>query len=351
MQCKASGLSRRKFLHTLGISSLLCSISPSIFAVKSPEKDSPKFVDELLFADSNGFGPLLDAPFVEENYIPLHKELNLPSMDAASEEYQNTKSVLKSEFEYTKEAWSDDFRLVWSYQHYGVPDNSTSNTQLIQYCKDVQTYLYNNIRGLENLNIAWQSLDNNMDVVSKTGNHALVGKFTYFVLRVSAIDKKGTLQETYLIKANPVNRAFHYFGASDGDVQNPDQRLIYVIGGATSLVSPFSEMIHLSTHKPAMRYANELSKSLEHEEAQALARSSGETVTESAAVIMAMDYLYKTGNADRAQQIVHHAKSLNRQLRGFSQSISYMQKYGVQRALDLYKENPGDYMNAIARMG
>ena len=154
-----------------------------------------------------------------------------------------------------------------------------------------------------------------------------------------------------MVNAKPVNRAIHFIDASNGDVQHPDQRLIYVIGGETALVSPFSEMIHLSTHKPAMRYANELSQNHNKDEADSLARNSGETVTEAAAILLALDYLYEIGNKVRAKQIVNHARSLNNQLFEFSHSINYMQKYGVQNALDVYKDSPDKYMKAIARMG
>ena len=350
MYCKARRFSRRKFLQTIGVGAALYSVAPSTFATDILSKKSP-IITDLYFVDRNGFGPQLDAPFVEENFIPLHKEISLPAMDTASAEYKNTKTVLKSEFKRMNETWSDDFRLTWSYQHYGAPDKSASNTHLVKYCQGVQSYLYNNVHGLDDLKISWESLNDGMDVVSKTGNRALVGKHTYFVLRVNAVDVDGNVRETYLVNAKPVNRAIHFIDASDGDVQHPDQRLIYVIGGATSLVSPFSEMIHLSTHKPAMRYASELIRDYEKDEANSLARNSGETVTEAAAILLSLDYLYEIGNADRAKQIVHHAKSLSSQLFEFSHSIAYMQKYGVQNALDTYKESPHDYMKAIARMG
>ena len=342
--------SRRRFLQTLGAGAALYSLMPSRLFADTLKNKTPAFA-QMSFVDQNGYGPQLDAPYVEEMFIPLHKEISLPAMDVSSAEYQNALAVLKSEFKSMNEDWSDDFRLAWSYQHYGAPDTSKNCRQLINYCQSVQSYLYQSIHGLEDLKIAWQPLDDDVDVENEKGNYALAGKHTYFVLRVSAVDSDGNVREPYLVNAQPVNRAIHYINATDGDIQNPDQRLIYVISGATSLVSPFSEMIHLSTHNPAMRYASELKQEYEKRKAKSLARNSGETVTESAAVLIALDYLHELGNDKRANQIVRHAQSLSNQLPEFSHSISYMQKYGVQTALDVYSESPHDYMKAISRMG
>ena len=342
--------SRRRFLQTLGAGAALYSLMPSCLFADTLQDKKPSFT-KLAFVDQNGYGPQLDAPYVEEMFIPLHKEMALPAMDVSSAEYQNALAVLKSEFKAMNEDWSDDFHLAWSYQHYGAPDTSNNCRHLLHYCQSVQSYLYQSIQGLEGLNMSWRALDESMDVESEKGNYALAGKYTYFVLRVSAVDSDGIVQEPYLVNAQPVNRAIHYINASDGDIQNPDQRLIYVISGATSLVSPFSELIHMSTHNPAMRYASELKREYEKQKAKSLARSSGETVTESAAVLIALDYLHELGNDKRASQIVRHAQSLSNQLPEFSHSISYMQKYGVQTALKVYSESPHDYMKAIARMG
>jgi len=341
-------LSRRRFLKKLGAGVTLYAAMPNlVFAGISSEQSSRAF--NLSFVDQAGKGPYLDAPFVEENFIPLHKEMNLPAMDKTSDEYFNAENVLKTEFQNMNVPWSDDFQLSWSYQHYGVPDNKTNSEHIIKYCQTVHDYLYQEINGLEDVNFTWSSLSKDTNVLNRSGNYALAGKHTYFVLRVNALDKEGNIQEPYLVNAQPVNRALHYINAHD-DEEYLSQRLIYVIRGATSLVSPFSEMLHMSTHNPAMRYADELKQNYQYDIAKSLARSSGETVTESAAVLMALDYLYSLGKQSRANQIIHHAQSLESQLPEFSHSIAYMQKYGVQNALNSYHESPARYMKAIAKM-
>ena len=338
--------SRRHFLQKMGASAVLYSALPyELFASVLQEKTSPTF--NLSFVDMDGVGPYLDAPIVEENLIPLHKEMQLPAMDSTTEEYHNALTVLKSEFKNMNVPWSDDFRLSWSYQHYGAPETKKNSTQMIDYCQMVHDYLYHEISGLEDVNFKWRSLSSDMDFLNRVGNHALVGKYTYFVLRVNAVDKEGNVQEPYLVNARPVNRALHYINDSK---DSSSQRIIYVIRGATSLVSPFSEMLHMSTHDPAMRYADELKHNHKNDVAKSLARDAGETVTESAAVLIALDYLYSLGKQSRASQIIHHAKSLQSQLPEFSHSIAYMQKYGVQNALNSYHDSPADYMKAIAKM-
>jgi len=339
-------MGRRQFLQRMGASAVLYSALPNeLLAGALPEQSSSTF--NLSFVDLDGVGPYLDAPIVEEKLIPLHKEMQLPAMDSSTEEYHNALAVLKAEFESMNVPWSDDFQLSWSYQHYGAPDTKTNSVQMINYCQTVHDYLYHEISGLEDVPFKWRPLNKGTDILNNAGNHALVGKHTYFVLRVNAVDKEGNVQEPYLVNARPVNRALHYINDSAGD---PNQRMIYLIRGATALVSPFSEMLHMSTHDPAMRYADELKHDHKNDVAKSLARDAGETVTESAAVLIALDYLYSLGKQSRAGQIIHHAKSLQNQLPEFSHSIAYMQKYGVQNALNSYHDSPADYMKAIAKM-
>lgn len=347
MTQSAYQLNRRSLLKALSIAGIASTLSPSTALAQI----TPEFLDnesmDLSFVRDSGYGPFMDAPYIEEHFVPLHQEIPLPAMDSASSEYQNALSVLKEEFDVLGVKWRDEFELRWTYQHYGVPDAPDHAQALVEYSNSVQSYLYRELNGLKHLSLNWEVLKPGQEVTGS--NRALVGKYTYFVLRVNAVDGEGNVQEPYLVSARPVERAIHFI--SSEQKVDARHRLIYIIQGATSLVSPFSEMIHLSTHAPAMRYASELRKTLPRAEAKNLARSSGETITESAAVMLAMNYLEEIHKEDYTRQIIRHANSLNAQLPQFSGSIAYMQKYGVQAAFDAFSEDPKHYMTRIAKMG
>lgn len=352
MTSENSCFNRRKFLQAL----FACSAAlpfPLILYAGDRASQEPRLPIDLSFADKNGVGPELDAPFVEENLIPLHPEISL-SIDPGSEKSLHALSALKAEFSATGDDWREDFSLSWSFQHYGVPGKGDVCDKLIDYCHTTKEYLYGNLSGLDNVNFQWHTLENRTDVRDSHGNHILAGKHTYFVVRVNVVDSVGAVQQPYLINATPVNRALHYISNSDHGVKNadrslPTRRMIYLIPGATSLVSPFSEILHMSTHAAAMRHAEDLSQLYDINTAKALAKNSGETITESAAVLTAMKFLSSYDESNREKQVIRHARSLANQLPDFSQSISYMLKYGVQAALDSYQEDPSGFMNLIRK--
>ncbi|MDH5547866.1 MAG: hypothetical protein OEZ43_19990 [Gammaproteobacteria bacterium] len=350
MANQADLISRRRLVKAMGLG-LAAFISPIPTSFATQQSTQKLFSRKLPFVDKSGFGPRIDGPYVEEVFVALHREMPLPAMDETTPEYQNALRVLQEEFMNSGQAWHEEYRLSWSYQHYGVPDKSSVVQPLIEYCQSVQTYLNHTIRDIDELNMRWARLDINMDFDDVDGDYALVGKHTYFVLRVNAVDAKGHLLEPHLINAQAVNRAIHYVNSSVGDIFNPDQRLIYVIRGETSLISPFSELLHMITHTPAMKYAGELKEKLDSAQAKSIARFSGETVTEAAAVILARHFLHERGIDERDEELSRHANSLSRQLPEFQHSLDYMKKNGVQNALDEFSDNPKRFMKTLSSMG
>lgn len=338
---------RRSILKAVGMLGAAASISPVSALAQLPKADVVEHQGmDLSFVAESGIGPVMDAPYVEEHFIPLHDEIPLPPMSSDTQEFQMALSVLKGEFEAMGKQWQDSFHLSWTYQHYGVPDRLQHVEPIVAYCNSVRSYLYDNLRGLEDLSLNWEPIRLGQTVSGS--NRALVGKYTYFVLRVNAVDENGIVQEPYLVNASPVERAIHYISS---EVEKDPNRLIYVIQGTTSLVSPFSEMIHLSTHEPAMRYASALRETHNHDDAKNIARSFGETITESAAVLLALNFLQDINKEKYSRQIIRHANSLSSQLPQFSGSIAYMQKYGIQAAFDSFSEDPKRYMDRIENMG
>ncbi len=333
---------RRKFLQQLTAVAAAGVVPWSLGHAAVNTRDAKA----LSFVDLNGFGPQMSGPSVTERFIPLHSPL-LMTESHSSEESRQIRRILQQEFAAAGESWSDDAPLVWTYQHFGVPDHTADAFKLLEYCKQVQHYLADNLDTLTPFEVHWQLL--NKTPQEHAGVQALVGKYTYYVARVGVMDEDGAMREPSLVNARPVERAVNHI-VSSANHQQPDNSLIYIIRGTTSLVSPFSELLHLTTHTSSMRYTQELAQTQSQGQARNTGRILGETVTESAAILLSLHYLHDHGGKALTPYVLQHANSLARQLPLFRRSVAYMQKYGITRALRFYNESPAAYFAAIERM-
>lgn len=95
----------------------------------------------------------------------------------------------------------------------------------------------------------WSMLKNqhSQSLVDLRGYRGFVGKHTYLVYRVNAVDDNGTEIQPGIVNVIPVHRAINYI--VDDDHHVPIDSSIFVTHGLTSPNSPFSELIHLTIHQ------------------------------------------------------------------------------------------------------
>ncbi|WP_455200138.1 hypothetical protein, partial [Kaarinaea lacus] len=261
-----TGISRRKFLSYLTVPTVMSIARPGSLLAMSEVK-SPDVPDSWAFVDREGLGPRVDAPIVEKFFYPLHSEQTIATQIYQPNEVDMIKSILRSEFEREGYDWDDAYELSYSYQHFGVPDDSSYGPQLVNYCERVFDFLYSRLDGLFNVDMSWQLLPSESYQESVEDDVFLgnVGRYTYYVMRVF-VDHPELDGLPSLINAQPMERAIHYI--VDGEFYLPKRATLYVIPGQTSLVAPFSELLHLTFHAPSQDYAKELGKTLSEDEAQ-----------------------------------------------------------------------------------
>lgn len=342
-----TGISRRKFLSYLTFPAALSVVKPDKLLAMSDVK-RPNSTDHWAFVDREGLGPRVDAPTVEKFFYPLHSEQSITTQIYQSNEIEMIKSVLKSEFEREGYDWDDAYELSYSYQHFGVPDDSSYGPQLLSYCERVYDFLYSSLDGLFNVDMAWELLpsESYQESVGDKIFRGNVGRYTYYVMRVY-VDHPELDGLPSLINAQPLERAIHYI--VDGEFYLPKRATLYVIPGQTSLVAPFSELLHLTFHAPSQGYAKELSKTLPEDEAQQNALDAGETINEATAIVLAREYIEKYGASERMTTIDNMAYSLTNRFGHLEGAIAYINTNGLQKSLDTYLENPGEFMNLISK--
>ena len=337
-------LSRRHFLSFMAISATVASLSPSSVFALNKLSGTPKW-PSLKFADRQGLGPDIDAPDVARLCCALHEEKIIPNATIDQSELEAVSKALRMQFAEEGLDWEDEYQVGFTYQHYGKPDDAEYSKHLIQYCKVVTEYANEKLTDLFSPRITWSPLvhENHHNGRIENGFHGLVGRYTYYVLRAVVLNAESDVP--CLLQSWPLERAIHYIVAGQSAV--PTKGVLYIIPGTTSLVAPFSEMLHLTFHEPSQRYALELAKSINESDAQQQARVAGETVNEAAAIVLATDFMRRLAQPERLSTIAYMAKDLSKTYPYLPNAISYMQQYGVQQAADVYLDNPAVFMTRI----
>ncbi|HEY5604570.1 MAG TPA: hypothetical protein VIM41_15820 [Gammaproteobacteria bacterium] len=73
LACRNPGISRRQFLSYLTVPAALPFYATGC-VLANPHASQPKPVDRLAFADREGLGSNVNAPTVQDYFIPLHEE-------------------------------------------------------------------------------------------------------------------------------------------------------------------------------------------------------------------------------------------------------------------------------------
>jgi hypothetical protein len=338
-------ISRRQFLTYLGATSFLIggNLNGAIAAVNKTLSSS--ITGDYSFVEKIGLGPKIDAPVVEKYLHPLHKE-QIQGGANDSINFTSVKKLLENFYANEAIPWRDDFKLTISSQHYGVAyENPGEADNLVEYSRNVHDYMGHRVRGLFQIGLDWNVLrSDSSNLTSADGFNIVIGRYTYLVSRIFVINSD-IENAPYLSSAKPLDRAINYI--ESGHSSEPRRGLIYLIPGATSLVSPFSEILHISLHKPSKMYEAELNQVFSREISHQKAVQTGETVNEALALMLATEYQEKYGRIDYKKHIDYMAASLARKLPILPNVISYTQKHGLQFTIDQYLENPAKLMAAI----
>jgi hypothetical protein len=346
---KQRRVSRRAFLsivtqNMLSVAATLVLPAP-VFAGDSMAKAIALENQSLGFADRQGLGPEMDAPDVERYYRPLHEEKLLPLSSTDEKTRETVTQILKLQFHNEGLQWLEGYQVGFTYQHYGVPDNREQTDPLLAYCQDASEFAHTKLLDMFTAQVNWQPLTHDDAVIGSSAFRGFVGRYTYYVMRAVVLNGESNSDLPYLVQARPVERAIHYIVSSE--TAAPKRGTLYIIPGTTSLVAPFSELLHLTFHEPSQRYAAELAEELSDDLAQERARIAGETVNEAAAIVLATEFLQKMGHGRRLSTVKAMADNLSDSYGYLPKAIEFMRRNSVQNAVDMYVDSPAKFMASI----
>jgi hypothetical protein len=347
----SQGINRRRFIAFAAIQTSL-SMLPATSVWAHGGVDGKAAQPQFLFADQEGMGPYINAPVIEQQCCALHREETLPQIGTGSRQYRELASILKGEFIKAELDWDDSRPIEFTYQHYGVPNETFHVDALLAYCRQANEFLYNRLNNLLMVDVNWRRLTHS-DVHRQgryKGFHGFIGRYTYYVMRVGVRNEKTAGSppngdQPHLVSAWPLERAINHIVDKSG--HEPKSGMIYIIPGTTSLVAPFSELTHLSLHAASQRYADTLSTRLPREEALNYAREAGETANEAAATLIATEFLRSCNCHERLPAIASVAHSMAAKYPYLPNAMAYMRRHGIQQAINLYQDDPAAFMNRI----
>lgn len=304
--------------------------------------------NHLSFVDVSGLGPPQDPNTVETGYCALHTEKRIPLEAISAEQRAEAQAMLQQELAQMGITWDASFSVAWTSQHYGVPDDSPMCKQLLDYCLNAQDFLYCNINGLFTVRPEWSLLSQHgsCPTINTAAFKAYIGRFTYLVIRVTAFNANGEMLDPYLINIRPLERSLNFISA-DPETYLPKRSTIYIIPGLTSLCSPFSELLHLSTNQAAIRYGDQLAEDLEYLEALEQARLLGETVTEAMSITLAHQFLQENKRSDRLDQLRTLAQHMCDYLPELDAALGYCHNKGVQTCFDTFTHDPAMFHQTL----
>ena len=343
-------ISRRAFLQF----SAFQAVIPTLLPFKAFANTYPLiFSDQYAFADLQGLGPELAATTVESYCCALHDEKPIAGPEEDSIEYQSLLVQLKMVFQSQDLPWDDDNKLTFTFQHYGVPYESAIANSLLHHCQEVSGYLYNRLNNLAPIDEDWSLLVHGDPYLKKSEYQfrAFVGRYTYYVMRAVIQTQETNISLPYLVMAWPVNRAFHFI-VSDSQ-HHPVSSTIYIIPGSTSLISPFSELLHISLHAAAQNFSmtfamGATAQSSTIEEKQRQTRVAGETITEATSALLAAEYFRKQGYHEKQAIIDEVTWSMSRAYPLIPNAMVYLRRHGIQQGIDLFQDNPAEFMRRIS---
>jgi hypothetical protein len=224
---------------------------------------------------------------------------------------------------------------------------------LLAYCQQANDYLYQRLDGLLPVEVKWQPLAHShiQQDAGSEGFQGFIGRYTYYVMRAMVLQKEKTPirilheDQPYLISSWPLERAINHI-VDEAD-HRPISGVIYIIPGTTSLVAPFSELLHLSLHAASQRYADTLAKQMPPAQARKRARGAGETTNEAAATLLAAEFLRTRQHQERLPAIAKVAHNMASQYPLLPYAMDYMEQYGIQYALAQYQDDPSTFMQRI----
>ncbi len=280
------------------------------------------------------------APSLEEAIasVPLHKEYPI---DKSTNEY--TQLVQENHDLITKavQKFSDirRYSVEIKKQRYGVPENEHIVRQLLEYCKLAESYLYTRL-DITPKPVDWTIIKKGDDFSENYNKKGMLGGSVNEITRFYITDIDAPENILALTKSMNSEQSFIF---TESDKHGLMSWCIFVGSGKKAITSPFAELIPLLVY--------DASKRLILESGIDAAILAGEALSEGISYFLALE-LSKELQIPNGVNIVQETFSnFNKGRYSYvPKAIKWIERNGVQAALDLYLKNPKSFIDAMAKI-
>ena len=337
------GITRRDFIIG-GLASGLLLLLPDTAYGRQSQKGPPEETSKWLFLDEASYEAKkrqLERPvdLKSKNMVQIGPELDMP-------EYISLYSVVRHgvEGEMSRRGLSPRNYGVWvAYRSYGFADAPSVSQSVADYAGSAVDFMHSKIRGLDPkcAGITWVPLRPGEDYSRDFNGKGFVGMGQYTHARGGFMNKSDR-KITEIARANSLDmsaqfRLFDYDSDKDGEID----WYIFLSTNYTSLMSPFSEVLHMAVYKRALKYQSEAGPGAEALASEAFAEASAEVL----GGMMVDRFGIPGGHKVIARAGAERKKSPKYKLIG--QAVPWIERYGPQAAYDLYMDSPGKFVKTI----
>ena len=230
------------------------------------------------------------------------------------------------------------YNLTLFVTYYGSPSKQRFVNSTIDYCKKANDFVHKKIPNLDKRDLKFVGLKQGEDYTKDFNNTIFIGDNFYELQEVKAVNKQNPEQETLIKRAVSCKGAFCQFN-TDKEGNAAKEAYIFIPAYDLALLSAFSETIHLITKK---RSADCYGEGIESQIVD-------EAIAEGLSNVLSCELVDKLNIPDGRKIINNLNKTIfdKPMYKYVPASIRWIEKNGIQKAFDIYMENPEKFMKLI----
>lgn len=241
-----------------------------------------------------------------------------------------------------RRGWKDISVLV-TEQFYARPEEERHAEAYRNYAEDCMNYLHERLPTLEQVPLEFVVLKKGDDFSKKSSGKAFIGYDWRRVQRVYVGNEK---TDKYFIIGNVGNNEGSFVsGTYNSDKSGIQDCFVFFGTGPTALSAPFSEVIPFSTLKTTAKHYDTGSKR---------GAVANEALSEGISYLLTEEMIEKQG-IPRGREILEkvqekmHSNPMSGIYILVPKSIEWLKRNGIEKGLEIYQENPENYLEAIQK--
>jgi hypothetical protein len=230
------------------------------------------------------------------------------------------------------------YNLTLFTSYYGVESEQRFSDSAINYSRKAVDFLYEKLQNLDKRNFRFAALKKRQDYTKDYDNTIFIGDNYYEIQEIKAVNTQKPEQSASIKRSYTGKGAFCTVTPNDSD-HSVKEAYIFIPSSDFALFSAFSEIIPITTIKASRLAYGEGIDSVIADEA----------ISEGISRVLALELAQKLEipNAEKRIRSIELKSYKPMIYKHVPEAIKWIEKNGVQKAFDIYMENPTRFMDLI----